>query len=258
MNIYINNNNGNDTTLPLIPIENVDKNSKVPAVKFLGIYIDQSLTFNYHVQHIASKISKSLYVIKSVKNILPPESLKTLYFSLIHSHLVYGIHIWSAAAQSVTNIIATKQKIAIRLITNAKYNAHTEPIFKSNNILPLYDLVKYFKMLFMCAYINNKLPISFAGVWVTNAAARNINSSLQLRNDSDLFIPFSRTDFCRRFPLFDFPRIWNEFDNADIKNMVNINTFKKSLKMYLLSNLSDVVTCNRLLCPSCLLNNLNN
>jgi hypothetical protein len=56
LNVYINNNNGNDATLPLIPIENVNKNSKVPAAKFLSIYIDPLLSFNYHVQHIASKI----------------------------------------------------------------------------------------------------------------------------------------------------------------------------------------------------------
>ncbi len=78
------------------------------------------------------------------------------------SHLIYRIRIWSAATHSVTNIIATKQNMAIRILTNAKDNAHTEPIFKSNKILPLYDLIKFFKMLFMYAFINDKLPISFA------------------------------------------------------------------------------------------------
>jgi hypothetical protein len=69
-----------------------------------------------------------------------------LYFSLIYI-LIYGIHIWSAAAKHITNFIATKQKIAIRIITNAKYIAHTEPIFKSNKILPLYDLTRFFKCI---------------------------------------------------------------------------------------------------------------
>lgn len=174
-----------------------------------------------------------------------------LYFSLIHI-LIYGIHIWSAAAKHITNFIATKQKIAIRIITNAKYIAHTEPIFKSNKILTLYDLTRFFKMHFIISFVNDKLPISFAKTRIS-AAARNDNSTLQLRNDSDLSVPFSWTNFSRRFPSYKFPCIWNEFNNADVKNINNNHTFQKSLKMYLLSNLSDVVTCNRLLCPSCLL-----
>lgn len=63
-------------------------------------------------------------------------------------------------------------------------------------------------MLFMCAFINDKLPISFANTWVTNNAARNDNSTIQLYNYSDLFILFSRTDFCGGFPQFEFPHIW--------------------------------------------------
>jgi hypothetical protein len=49
----------------------------VMPVTFFVIYIDPSLSFNYHVQHMTSKISKLLYVIKSVKNSLPPEYLKS-------------------------------------------------------------------------------------------------------------------------------------------------------------------------------------
>jgi hypothetical protein len=52
-----------------------------------------------------------------------------MFFLLIHSHLIYGIHLWSTAVLlSVTNIITSKQKTALRVISNAKYNAHKEHI----------------------------------------------------------------------------------------------------------------------------------
>jgi hypothetical protein len=56
--------------------------------------------------------------------------------------------------------IFLKQKAALRTICEAKYNAHTKPLFKSNGILPLGDLILYFNMLFM--FDNNlNLPVTF-------------------------------------------------------------------------------------------------
>ncbi len=92
LNIYIDNNNANEMLLHKIPLERIDKNSDVPTIKLLGIYIDPSLNFQFHIKHICSKLSKSMFAIRSVKHILPAEVLKTLYYSLIHCHLIYGIH----------------------------------------------------------------------------------------------------------------------------------------------------------------------
>jgi hypothetical protein len=127
----INNNYGDGNDIPILPNVRVDKNSKTPAIKFLGIYLDPGLTFQFHLHSISSKISKALYVIKSVKKVLPQSALKTLYFSLIHCHFIYGINIWSASKQNL-NSIFLKQKAALRTICEAKYNAQTEPLLKWN------------------------------------------------------------------------------------------------------------------------------
>jgi hypothetical protein len=46
--------------------------------------------------------------------------LKSLYYSLIHCYLVYGIHVWSSATASVVNRIAIKRKYPFRIIVNSK------------------------------------------------------------------------------------------------------------------------------------------
>jgi hypothetical protein len=101
--IFIDNNNENENFLHLkTRIERISINSNVPAIKFLGVYLDPKLNFKYHVMQIVKKISKSLYVIQSTKNLLSEKSLKSLYYALVHSHLIYGIHIWSCT--SIANI----------------------------------------------------------------------------------------------------------------------------------------------------------
>ena len=39
--------------------------------KFLGIFIDNQLRWNHHTSHIAVKLSRSVYILKTVKHILP-------------------------------------------------------------------------------------------------------------------------------------------------------------------------------------------
>ena len=56
------------------------------------------------------------------------------------------------------NALFLKQKIAIRLIYSEKFNAHSEPLFKKSNILPLHMLVDYFKLQFFHRF-TSLLPI---------------------------------------------------------------------------------------------------
>ena len=57
-----------------------DQNEK--SFKFLGLYLDETLSWKFHIQNVCSKISRSNYIINKVKNILPKSSLRTLYSSL--------------------------------------------------------------------------------------------------------------------------------------------------------------------------------
>jgi hypothetical protein len=256
LNVFINCNNENEDLDSLkLKIERINCDSSEPAIKFLGVYLDPKLNFKHHVNKMCSKIASSLYAINMVKNLLSSRALKSLYFALVHSHLVYGIQVWSAAPSHVVLPLVKMQKKAIRIINGAPYNSHTEPLFKSNLILPVDLLIKYFKLLFMYDYCNNLLPLSFRNLWPTNAERRNQENTPAfnriLRDDNLLHVPFSRLEHYRKFPLAEFPRIWNDFINRNNLISPSRNVFKNSLKEHLLANLSESVTCNRLLCPAC-------
>jgi hypothetical protein len=100
-NIIVNYNNvGLVNPNLMFNLEKVFSNSDIPAIKFLGIYIDQSLSFKYHINFITSKISKAMYFLRTAKNLLTENSLKSLYYALIHCHLIYGILIWGSTSYS--------------------------------------------------------------------------------------------------------------------------------------------------------------
>ena len=76
------------------PVDRIGNNQKEKSFKFLGIHIDETLTWKHHIEKVSSKISRANYMISKVKKVLPKSSLKTLYSSLIHSHIHYGLIIW--------------------------------------------------------------------------------------------------------------------------------------------------------------------
>ena len=64
-------------------LEKIGSHSHEQSTKFLGLVIDEHLTWKNHLAHVNKKISGALFSIKQAKNILPKASLRTLYFALI-------------------------------------------------------------------------------------------------------------------------------------------------------------------------------
>jgi hypothetical protein len=251
--IYINNNDVGAPIDPckLIPIPNVNSNSDVPAVKFLGLYIDPSLNFKFHIDKITRKLATALFFMRNAKNFLNLEALRTLYYSIFHSVVIYAIQVWSSTAFSNIKGLILKQKAAVRVIQGAGYNDHTEPIFKSLKILPIEHLMDFFGLQFMQQYIQGFLPSTFNNTWETNALRRAEDFHLNLRNNEEFAIPYARLNLTERQPLTHFPRLWHDLNKENIKIIRNKLEFNRDLKEHFLGTLKSVLTCDRMFCLQC-------
>ena len=67
---------------------------KVSTVKFLGVTIDENLTFNDPVKNVTTKISKSVGVMRRLHSQLPADIMVKLYYSLVYSLLTYELLAW--------------------------------------------------------------------------------------------------------------------------------------------------------------------
>ena len=73
---------------------------RVASIKFLGIMLDEHLTWRNHITTIENKISKNLGLFYKAKRVLNMNALKSLYFSFIHSYLNYGNIVWASVTQT--------------------------------------------------------------------------------------------------------------------------------------------------------------
>jgi hypothetical protein len=85
-------------------------NSKLKSFKLLGVYLDEYLSFSKHVQHTCSKLARANFSLRRASNLVSTSTLKTLYFSMFHPHLLYCSTIISCAPQTSLNKILTLQK----------------------------------------------------------------------------------------------------------------------------------------------------
>ena len=127
-------------TLDLLLEINNHRLERVKETSFLGVILDESLTWKSHISYVASKISKSIGIIYSSSFCLIRLTLRTLYFALVYPYLNYCVIIWGATYPSNLNRLLLLQKEVVRILSNASYDAHTSPLFKSKMILKFEDI----------------------------------------------------------------------------------------------------------------------
>ena len=111
--------------------------------KFLGIFVDDELTWNKHVSNLINKLMINKNLLSLSRNLLNKSTLRSIYYAHIFSHLHYGISTWgSMIAKANCDNLYKLQKYCIRVVGKLPRNANTDRIFKDMKILRFLDIVK--------------------------------------------------------------------------------------------------------------------
>ena len=194
-------------------IEQIGSNCKEKYFKFVGHVLDDKLSWDGHIEHIAKKLASANFGINSSKNFLPPQIRKTLYFSLFDSHLNFGNILWGCTRNKNIKRIETLQKRCIRNVSLENYRAHSEPLFKKLNILKFSDKLAHSRAVFMHKYRHKKLPKSFTGIFTDTMMTDMMQSRHNDYNYQN--VPAVRKNL-ENFPLKQIIFNWN-FLSLDLK-----------------------------------------
>ena len=233
-NLYL----GNDQ------ISRVGKYCNEKYVRFLGIWIDDTLSFDGHIAKLKAKLNSGLYALSTCNHIVPLKIRKLIYRSLIESHLHFGAIIYGAANSKLLEPIEILQRKAVRLVARAKYNAHTDPLFKMFRILKHSDLVHLNQTVFVRMFKNKKLPCSFDNFFqnltLEEQKSRDDDYNLkQKSNNSNLFL---------YYPSVQLIRNWNR-NSIVLKSEADISCLKNDFTTFKLNSYEE--DCNKLNCYVC-------
>ena len=115
------------------------------SVKFLGVIIDENLTWKNHIEVVENKISKNIGVLYRASHLCDFKNLK-IYFSFIHIYISYANIAW---AKTKLQGILKKQKHAARITFHANRFDHSRPLLKEMKALNVYliNLIQTLKFM---------------------------------------------------------------------------------------------------------------
>ena len=221
--------------------------------RFLGVLVDEKLSWSDHIKMLASKISRNSGIIYKLKGIVPESVLKTLYNSFIQSNLNFCSSVWGLRSKNSVELLFRAQKKSIRAIENRFnlffYNkdtgecpCHTKEIFERNSLLTVHNLIAK-----NCLTLMHKVYVGRCPQPIKNFFYKSSLDCRPRREQKFFEVPFNRLKSVDNAISFKGPKFYNMTVNQ-INTQILANTtykqplmqnkfhdpFKKSLKLHLL------------------------
>ena len=122
----------------------------VDSVKYLGLTLQIDLYWKIHLTSLEEKLSRKIGLLSKIIHYVPKCLLKTIYYSIFNSYLIYGCEVWG---QNQNNVLVQRlqkfQEKAVRLINFDTNTNVVGRLLKDDNILKLTDFIKYKYGLFI-------------------------------------------------------------------------------------------------------------
>jgi len=202
----------------------IDKNiiKREISLKFLGVILDENVTWREHISVIENKVSKNIGILYKAKEFLNQSCLKYIYFSFIHCYLNYANIAWCSTNVTKLSKLLCKQKHAIRIITNENRFSHSKILFSKLNILNVYKLNLYHVLIFMFKLDKKMAPYLF------NSLFKKINHIYSTR--------FLNNNYTQSKTYYSATKYSITLSSKYSKTLSSLNQFKTKLKQNLLLN----------------------
>ena len=209
---------------------------KTEDVKYLGITIDHKLKWNKHINYILNKISKTTYMLTKIRHYIDLNSLKMLYYSLVHPHLIYCLTTWGGAPKTTLQPLINIQKKIVRIITKSPYDHPSGVLFSKLKILPFNELYKYNLSLLMHRIHNNQITGKYNLTRLDQIHTYNTRTSINQNYRST----YNRLNVGLSTFNAQGPKYWTQVP-LEIK-LLPFFRFKRKMKQYLLIILNEEIT----------------
>ena len=101
---------------------NYDQKSITNATefKFLGLVIDETLSWKQHIEQVISKMSSACYTLRNMKHIVSLDTITVIYSTHIYSIMSCGLIFWGGSSYANKVFILQKKVIRIMMTTRPR------------------------------------------------------------------------------------------------------------------------------------------
>ena len=166
------------------------------TVKFLGVNIDISLTFDKEINKILQKMATAIQTIKCIRDDIPLRTRILLLNTLVLSHLHYPCMLLNGCTQDNIEKLEKQIKWGIRIIMNISKRDSVTLLRKQHKIPTARNIIEYRSAHYLHRLCRNDAP-AFTHIRFPNSEFRYNH-----RTGTLLFPLTCKTDFLRKSFLF--------------------------------------------------------
>ena len=222
--------------------------SEVNQARFLGVIIDNRLTWEPHITKLHKKLNSQVGILNRICRNIPKKHYKSLYYSLFESHLSYCISVFGKAPKYMLEKLFLTQKKCVRVLfgnyeayvnkfktcartrgfENERLDAshyikeHTKPLFSKHELLASYNIYNYHTCIETAKILLLKQPHNLYASF-TMSTRKNENLLL-LRGNHDMY-PNSQS------------KLWNEVIKKVLGHDEDVNDISLPCLKNLIKNL---------------------
>ena len=197
----------------------------VDQIKYLGMYIDKYLSWNFHIQQLSKKLSRANGILSKLRHNASIETCLKVYYALFYSHLTYGCNIWGLTSEENINKIEVLQKKCLRIMTFSDFNSHSNPLFIDLKIIKTRDVIKLHQLNVVYQFYNKVIPLDLQKLFIFNSDIHTTNLQLNSTRKNLLHIPSIKTvTYGNKSIKFLCANLWND----TFKNGIAIDKYKKN------------------------------
>ena len=189
----------------------------INSTKFLGLTIDNTLSWREHIAALTTKLNKACFAIRAIQPFMTSRVLKMVYFSYFHSIMSYGIIFWGSS--HLSNKIFKIQKRIIRIITNKCKRDSCQQLYKQLQILALPAQYIFSFLMFV---------IKHRDFFPSNSDIHDRNT----RNNHNLYLPTTNLTLIQKGVLHSGIKIYNHLPTHIKTLSKDPKHFKLKLKAF--------------------------
>ena len=216
----------NDITTPVVINDTSLQN--VNEVKYLGITLDQNLTWESHINELCKKVAPKIELLRRLKYKLPIDQLKTVYQSIVQPHIDYAITVWGYAANVHVQKIQRLQNRAARILTS-NYDCFTSvsSLLEQLGLQSILERRDYFNALIVYKGLNGLAPNYITTKFTRIIDCHGISTRSAL--DGNLTVPKPNVECFKQSLCFTGAHTWNSLP-IDVRESPSLYTFKRRYK----------------------------
>ena len=185
--------------------------------------LHEHLAWQEFINSQLTKLNRAAGLLSKIRHYFPKFLLRTIYFSIFNSHLIYTCQIWGQKESTIEKLSEIQDK-AIRIISFKDKNYPTNELYYNKKILKIADYIELLNCLFVKSILlNNHLPI-FENLFKKASAAHSYSTGHATKNA--VLLPQPQTDHYGKCPItYQAASTWNNLQNkVDILNFsINCN-----------------------------------